>query len=101
MANRYSQIVKTAREAFSRNISRDVKFRKQQLNQLYNMLSENENLFVDALREDFRKPRYETVLTEIDFVKNDIKSQLHSIDEYVRPLKVSACNCVLIVYLRN
>ncbi|UXI18225.1 paired amphipathic helix protein Sin3b [Sarcoptes scabiei] len=74
-----------AREAFHRNVTKDVKFRIQQLKQLYKCLNENTDQFVTALKADLRKPLLETIITEINFVKKDIEYQLDHINSYVKP----------------
>lgn len=78
-----------AREAFARNVTRSVDFRIRQLKQLRACIDDNYDQFLGALREDFRKPKFESVITELEFVKNDIKYQLDHIHQYVKPQRVA------------
>lgn len=77
-----------ARDAFGRNVTRSVDFRIDQLKKLRKCIDENYEEFVGALKADFRKPRMESVITEIEYVKNDIQYQLDHIHEYVKPQHV-------------
>ena len=43
------------------------------------MLVENENTFVAALKTDLNKPLQESIMTEIDYLRNDIISILRNI----------------------
>ena len=42
------------------------------------MLVENEKAFVAALQTDLNKPLQESIMTEIDFIRNDIISILRN-----------------------
>lgn len=77
-----------AREAFARNVTKSLKFRRNQLLSLRRCIDEHYEEFVGALHADFRKPRLETVVTEIEFVKNDIAYQLDNLSRYFKPMHV-------------
>lgn len=74
-----------ARDAFGRNVTRNVDFRIGQLKQLRKCIDENYDKLVGALKDDFRKPKLETVITEIEYVKNDIQYQLDHIHRHIGP----------------
>lgn len=78
-----------ARMAFIRNVTKSLDFRVSQLNALYRCIDENRDTFVNAVKQDFNKPGFETVMTELEFIKNDIKDQLLHIKDYVKPQYVS------------
>lgn len=92
----YDEVLGSARRAFASGITRSPKFRKDQLRQLYKLLDENENAFVEALKADLKKPRFESVMTEIDFVLNDIRSALNNLDCWMKPKFVSKCFVTLV-----
>lgn len=92
----YEHIISIARHAFASGITKNIEFRRQQLKQLYRLLGENETQFVDALKQDLKKPRFESVMTEIDFVLNDIRSALNNLDKWTRPKFVSKCFVTLV-----
>ncbi|CAG2105821.1 unnamed protein product, partial [Medioppia subpectinata] len=76
--------IKRSRLAFDRNTTRNVEFRKQQLKAIHSLLSENEEMFVDALELDFKKPKNEVIMNELEVTKNDLVYQLDNIDDYVK-----------------
>ena len=77
-----------AREAFSRKVTLPVEFRINQLQRLRKCIDDNYDHIVDAMKKDFSKPRFESVITEIEYVKNDIQYQLDHINGYVKPQPV-------------
>ncbi|XP_027198814.2 aldehyde dehydrogenase type III isoform X2 [Dermatophagoides pteronyssinus] len=81
----FDQALLKAREAFHRNVTKDVNFRIKQLQQLKRCLNDNKEELVKALNADFRKPRMEAVITEIDFVNKDIDYQLSHIRDFIKP----------------
>lgn len=74
-----------AREAFARNVTLSSQFRIDQLKKLRSCLVDHEEEFIEVLKSDFRKPRLESIITEIEFVKNDIQYQLDHLDGHMRP----------------
>ena len=48
------------------------------------MLVENEEVFVEALRSDLRKPKQESYMSEIDMLKNDVIGILRHIKEWTK-----------------
>ena len=77
-----SAIVSEARRTFESGKTLDIAYRKQQLSQLLLLVEENEELLVKALYEDIRKPKFEAIMTDTDFVKNDIKEMIYNIESY-------------------
>lgn len=80
----YKNLVQDVRTAFHKGTTRPVEWRIQQLNGLLRMYEENEDLFNDALHKDLRKPKWESVSTEINFLKNDIIGCLRDIEEWTK-----------------
>lgn len=83
MSYNYESTISRARRAFDSGITKNVQFRKSELRSLYLFLEENQSVIISALNEDLCKPEFETIVSEIDFVMNDIRSALHNIDDYV------------------
>lgn len=96
MLQQFDHAISTARCAFASGTTKNIFFRKEQLKQLYKLLEENEHDFVEALRSDLKKPRFESMMTEVDFVMNDIRSALNNLDSWVRPKFVSKCFVTLV-----
>lgn len=87
----YEQTIGIARRAFASGLTTSVLFRRAQLKCLYKLLNENEDKFCEALQTDLGKPRFESVMTEVDFVLNDIRSALNNLENWTQPKKVSRC----------
>ena len=75
--------ISNLRSEFATGTTLDVPFRKKQLKRLLDMINENEDTFVSALKSDLGKPKFESILTETDFMKNDILGMLFNLDKYV------------------
>ncbi|XP_042870802.1 aldehyde dehydrogenase, dimeric NADP-preferring-like isoform X4 [Penaeus japonicus] len=86
----YAEVVQQAREAFHSGRTRDVEFRKKQLKALKRMYEENESVFCSALAKDLHKPKQESVLLELNLLKDDITHILARLDEWVKPEKIAA-----------
>lgn len=48
------------------------------------MLVENEAAFISALKSDLNKPVQETIMAELDFLRNDVIGLLRHIDEWTQ-----------------
>lgn len=79
----FNSIIQKLRNEFSTGRTRSLDYRKKQLMQLYRFLDENQKLIIDTLNNDLRKPWFETIVVEVDFVLNEIRSTLSNIDYYV------------------
>lgn len=85
----YSSIVNSVREAFATGKTKDVDFRLSQLSSLKRMYEENEKLFLDAVHSDLRKCRMEGVLTEVEFLINDLRLSIRKLKDWAKPEKCS------------
>lgn len=81
--------VNDVRKAFNSGKSKEVCFRRRQLERLYDLVKDNETLFIQALFNDLRKPSFEAKMIETDYVLNDIKGMLFNLNSYTKPKKVS------------
>lgn len=86
VAPSYSEIVQVARKAFNRGATKPLKFRIEQLRAMDRMLAENEIRIAEALQEDMNKPRFESVIMEIEGTRNEIRSTLLNIRRWVKPV---------------
>ncbi|XP_015785288.1 aldehyde dehydrogenase, dimeric NADP-preferring [Tetranychus urticae] len=84
-----SQLVATARRAYASDITKDVAFRREQLEKLDTMLVTNESVLAEAIKQDLRKPYFEAIITEIEFVRNEIHAILNNFESWAKPQKVS------------
>lgn len=92
----YEETLCLAKKTFASGLTKNLSFRKEQLKQLYKLLNENESSFVEALKCDLKKPRFESIMTEVDFVLNDIRSALNNIDQWTKAKFVSKCFVTLV-----
>lgn len=77
------QLVQNARIAFEKGKTLTYEFRIHQLKQIYQMLVTHEDELVKSLAQDLQKPRFESILAEIEFAKNDAKSQMLNLKSYI------------------
>ena len=82
------QIVQRSRDAFATGKTRDVDFRLRQMQSLLRMYEENENDMVTALYKDLRKPKHESLLCEVEYLKNDVRALIANCKEWSKPQRV-------------
>lgn len=70
------------------NLSPSVEQRKIKLRELLRLLQDNQQQVIEALQTDFRKPVFETLLTEFAVVEAELKKILQSIDRWNAPKRV-------------
>jgi len=66
----------------------DIKYRKETLKKLLFNIQKSEDLIVKALFDDFKKPEFEAVLTETNYVISDLKSTIKNIDKWAKRERV-------------
>ncbi|AWA30730.1 aldehyde dehydrogenase [Flavobacterium magnum] len=70
------------------NFSHDIRFRKETLQKLLHNIRVHESDIVEALYKDFRKPAFESMLTETSIVISDLKHTIKHLESWARPKKV-------------
>ena len=70
------------------NYKSDIGYRKQILTRLLNTIIVHENEIVSALKADFNKPEFETVVTETSYVISDLKNTIKNISTWAKPKSV-------------
>lgn len=81
----YQDIVQTARSAFDSGRTKSFEFRRKQLKALYDMYVENERAMLDALESDLRKSKQESIVLEIEYMRNDIRNSLMHLKDWMKP----------------
>jgi aldehyde dehydrogenase (NAD+) len=66
----------------------DIKYRKETLKKLLYNIQKSEDLIVKALYDDFKKPEFEAVLTETNYVISDLKDTIKNINKWAKPKRV-------------
>ncbi len=69
-------------------LRQDIALRKKLLIRLSEEISNSESLIIDALHKDFKKPAFETILTEISVVQSEIKTAIKQLNRWSEPKKV-------------
>lgn len=70
------------------NTLQDVDYRKKKLKHLLKSIEKHENEIIEALQKDFRKPSFETYLTEFHYVITDLKHTINKIYAWNKPKSV-------------
>ncbi|TDW48899.1 aldehyde dehydrogenase (NAD+) [Flavobacterium sp. 270] len=66
----------------------DIGYRKETLKKLLYNIQKSEDLIVKALYDDFKKPEFEAVLTETNYVISDLKDTIKNIQKWAKPKRV-------------
>lgn len=85
----FQEILAQQKIFFNSQKTKDLRFRKQALQQLKEVLIRNEELLYDAIDKDFGKSRFDTFATEISFVLNDIHYYLKNLNALAKPKSVA------------
>lgn len=84
----FEDVMHKVNTAFQSGRTRNVAFRRKQLESLLRMYEENKDAMAAALAADLRRPKQEAVILEIDFLINDITNTLIHLDEWSKDEKV-------------
>ena len=66
----------------------DINFRKEVLKKLLHVLLQNEEAIIKALYDDFKKPAFESVITETSYVISDLNATIKNIRSWAKPKMV-------------
>jgi len=84
----FARIFQSQKEFFNSHRTKDIAFRKDTLVKLKNLLKANENQLYEAIYKDFRKGKFDTFLTELNLVYNEIDFFLKNLKKLSKPKKV-------------
>lgn len=70
------------------NYKTNIAYRKEALIKLLNVIITHENEIIEALYSDFRKPAFEAVLTETNYVISELKDTIKNLHNWAKPKKV-------------
>lgn len=99
----YNQIVSSMRDVFMSGRTKDLTWRKAQLKALLTLLDEKRETICEVLHKDLRKSKLETVLMELEFVRNDLITILNNLDDWAKPEKVKKTLLTLMdeIYIKS
>ncbi|HPA36717.1 MAG TPA: aldehyde dehydrogenase [Chitinophagales bacterium] len=81
-------LVNKQRNFFNTGKTKDIEFRIEQLKKLRQVISDNQQEIMDALKKDLNKSPMEAYGTEVGFLLADIKHTLKTIRSLAKPRKV-------------
>lgn len=84
----YADILQQQKTFFNSHATKDLDFRKAQLQKLKQVVKSNEKLLYDAIYQDFGKSEFETFGTEISFIYKDIDYYLKNLKSFAKPKSV-------------
>ena len=70
------------------NYKSDIGYRKILLTRLLKTIFENESEIIYALKADFNKPEFETIVTETSYVISDLKHTIKNLSRWAKPKRV-------------
>jgi len=74
---------------FNSGKTKSLKARKEALKKLQKVLISNEDEICDAIYSDFKKPKFESLATETQFVLAELKYIINNLQSWSQPQKVS------------
>lgn len=84
----YQNILTSQKAFFRTQKTKNLKFRKLNLEKLKKLITENEEILYEAIEKDFGKSKFETYITEISFILKDIDYYLKNLNSLSKPKKV-------------
>lgn len=78
----------TKQSVFMMSYKLNVGSRKESLIKLLDVIIKHENKIIQALHEDFKKPPFESVLTETSYVISELKDTIKNIKRWSKPRRV-------------
>ena len=84
----YAETINSLRAAFFAGKMSSLQSRQRQLVRLIDMLEDNKELWMSALRKDLHKPAFESELCEIMFTLNEARHAHNELASWMKPEKV-------------
>ena len=84
----YADILQQQKTFFNTHATKDLDFRKAQLQKLKKVVKSYEKLLYDAIYQDFGKSEFDTFGTEISFIYKDIDYYLKNLKSFAKPKNV-------------
>jgi aldehyde dehydrogenase (NAD+) len=88
MTRDMQELVAAVRSAFDDGTTRSLVWRRQQLRRMIELLEENEDELLAALRADLGKPSVEGYVTDIAFVLSELRLMVRNLEKWNAPVRV-------------
>lgn len=82
-------IIEKQRTFFDSNITKNVKFRIEQLYKIKNLVKQNENLLYKAIYNDFSKSEFDTYASELSLLYHEISIAIKNVKKWSKIKRVS------------
>jgi len=83
------ELVNAQKSFFKTQITKDISFRKKQLNLLLQELIKREADILKALYDDFKKSEYESVMTETSIILTELRTTIKKLNSWSKPKSVA------------
>jgi aldehyde dehydrogenase (NAD+) len=84
----YEVLIQKQRAFFMHGKTKSVSFRLQMLNQLRNLIKSNEKPLMDALKQDLNKSEFDSFISEIGIVLEEIRFTIKNLRKWAKPRRV-------------
>ncbi len=90
----FEKLVNIQRVFFNTNVTKDIRYRIEQLEKLKSVIKDNEGLLYDSVYSDFKKSSTETYITELSPIYNDINEAIKKVRKWskIRKVKTNLVN---------
>ncbi|NRG48053.1 aldehyde dehydrogenase [Bacillus sp. CRN 9] len=87
---KYKEVIQKQRLYFSKGVTKELSFRISALEKLQKLIKTHEQDIMVALKEDLNKTEFDSYLTEIAVLIEEIKFTLKNIQKWAKPRKVKS-----------
>lgn len=85
----FKEVLIKQKEFFNTDQTKDINFRKAQLQKLKTLIQEKESLFYEAIYKDFGKSKFDTYTTELSLLYKEINYFLKNLHKLAKPKSVT------------
>lgn len=89
MAN-YKELIQSQRDFFLQGNTKSVSFRMETLEKLRNLIIKNEQQLMDALKQDLNKTEFDSFISEIGIVLEEIRFTMKNLKNWSKPIRVKS-----------
>ena len=82
------KIINQQKAFFNSNATKEVNFRIETLKKLKHLLKENEDKLYAAIYSDFKKSEFETYLTELSLIYNELNDAIRNLKKWSKQKRV-------------
>ncbi|PGZ92352.1 aldehyde dehydrogenase family protein [Bacillus sp. AFS029533] len=84
----YTSAISAQREFFQSGVTKSYQFRIRQLDKLYKVISENENLILEAVKKDLNKSVFEGFFGDVALISHEISFVKKNLAKWMKPKAV-------------